>query len=47
MKNGLVKTCDILPKQHPKSVRADYIYPISYKIAKKANPMKWICPIEK
>jgi hypothetical protein len=30
-----------------KSVHADYIYPNSYKIAKKANPMKWICPIEK
>ncbi len=24
-----------------------YIYPISYKIAKKANPRKWICPIKK
>jgi hypothetical protein len=23
-----------------------FIYRISYKIAKKANPPKWICPIE-
>jgi hypothetical protein len=30
-----------------KSVHADYIYLISYRNAKKANPRKWICPIEK
>ena len=27
-----------------KHLNFQYIYPISYKIAKKANPRKWICP---
>jgi hypothetical protein len=26
---------------------SDYIYRISYRNAKKANPIKWICPYEK
>jgi len=30
----------------PNSSLTDYIYPISYKNAKKANPMKRICPIK-
>jgi hypothetical protein len=34
-------------KHNLESIPTDYIYPISYKIAKKANPMKWICPIGK
>jgi hypothetical protein len=43
MKIGLVKTCDS-HKQNLKPIRTDYIYPISYKIAKKANPRKRIYP---
>ena len=27
-----------------KHLNFQYIYLISYKIAKKANPVKWICP---
>ena len=30
-----------------KHLNFSYIYPISYKNAKKANPAKWICPIQK
>ena len=30
-----------------RSIDSDYIYRISYKNAKKANPRKWICPILK
>ena len=33
--------------QRSKHINCQYIYLISYKIANKANPMKWICPIEK
>jgi len=38
-----------IPCQNNKfrSIDSDYIYRISYKNAKKANPVKWICPIEK
>jgi hypothetical protein len=31
-------------KHNLKPILTDYIYPISYKIAKKANPVKWIFP---
>jgi hypothetical protein len=31
-------------KHNLKPILTDYIYLISYKIAKKANPVKWICP---
>ena len=34
-------------KNNPKSVGADYIYRISYKIAKKANSEKGFSQIEK
>jgi hypothetical protein len=34
-------------KDNQKLINSDYIYRISYRNAKKANPMKWICPIEK
>jgi len=30
-------------KSNPRLINSDYIYPISYKIAKKANPAKRIC----
>jgi len=39
-KSNVVLSCQ---NTNPKLFRADYIYLISYKIAKKANPMKWIC----
>ena len=39
----LVFTCQ---NHRSKHLNFHYIYPISYKIAKKANPLKWICPIE-
>ena len=38
--------CDFLPLYNLKPSLVQYIYPISYKIAKKANPRKWNCPIE-
>jgi len=31
-------------KHNLESILTDYIYSISYKNAKKANPMKWIRP---
>ncbi len=31
-------------KYNLKPSLVQYIYPISYKNAKKANPVKWICP---
>ena len=34
-------------KHNLNPILADYLYPISYKIAKKANPMKWICLYQK
>ena len=34
-------------KHKLKHLNFQYIYLISYKIAKKANPIKWICPTQK
>jgi hypothetical protein len=35
---------DILPNNNQKSIHADYIYPISYKIAKKGKPSETDLP---
>jgi len=34
-------------KRRFKHFNCHYIYLISYKNAKKANPVKWICPLKK
>jgi hypothetical protein len=39
------KTSDILPNNNQKSVRADYIYPISYKNAKKGKSYEMDLPL--
>ena len=41
------KTSDILPNNNQKSVRADYIYPISYKNAKKGKSSSKSLPLLK
>ena len=40
---GVVFSCQ---NHRFKDFNCQYIHPISCKIAKKANSVKWICPIE-
>jgi len=43
-KLGLPKLVLSCHKHRFKHLNFRYIYLISYKIAKKASPVKWICP---
>ena len=43
-KSGMSKLVFTCHKHNLKPSAVQYIYRICFKIAKKANPMKWICP---